>query len=90
MNWLSKNHKKSECNMARRKTPSIIIAYWDTQDPRNEGWAWRAIWYDDEGYQEHEESGDFDGREDLQAVSVKSRARRAAGFPGTRIPVEIK
>ena len=33
--------------------------YWDSQDPNNEGWAYR-LFYDDE----HQESGPFDWEED--------------------------
>jgi len=76
--------------MARRERPSIILVYWDKQDPREPGWAWRAIYYDYEGEREHEESGAIEGRRNLSTKTLERRARKEAGFAGTRIPVEIK
>ena len=75
--------------MAKRENPTIVIAYWDTSDPGNKGWAWRAIWYSRDGERQHEESGGFDGRSSLSETAIQRRARAAAGFPRTRIPVEI-
>jgi hypothetical protein len=70
--------------MTTTEKPSIIIAYWDTSDPNNKGWSWRAHWFDEDGEHEHEESGGFDGRSNLSDASVTSRARKAAGQAGRR------
>jgi hypothetical protein len=76
-----------KATMAKRENPTIVIAYWDTSDPSNKGWAWRAIWYSRDGERQHEESGGFEGRSSLSETAIQRRAREAAGF--TRIPVEI-
>ena len=77
---------------SKKNRPSIIIAYWDTSDPNNEGWAYRAIYVDDEGQvrSEWEESGEVQGRASLSEQTLMRRARAAAGYPGTRIPVEVR
>jgi hypothetical protein len=75
--------------MARRENPTIVIAYWDTYDPFNKGWAWRAIWYSRDGERQHEESGGFEGDSSLSETDIMRRARAAAGFPQTRIPVAL-
>jgi len=75
--------------MSRDKKPSLITAYWDVSDPSNKGWSWRAFWTSRTGEHEHEESGGFEGRESLSESTVASRARKAAGYPRSRIPVEV-
>ncbi len=65
--------------------PEHIEAYWDTSDPNNVGWAYRTHYPGG-----HQESGEIEGRRDLSDSTLTSRARAAAGFPGTRIPVKIR
>jgi hypothetical protein len=72
-----------------RGKPDSIEVWWDTQDPHNLGWAFRAYWRDRSGRVEHEESGEVDGRSDLSDTTLVRRARAAAGYPGSRIPVKI-
>lgn len=72
-----------------RQLPASITAYWSTEDPTNPGWAWRAVYTDDEGFPYREESGAFDGRESLKDASVVSRARKAAGASRSTVPVRI-
>lgn len=74
----------------RKDKPSIIIAYWDTEDSSNVGWAYRALWFDENGEISHEESGEFDGRENLSEKTIERRARAAAGYSRTQVPVDIK
>jgi hypothetical protein len=75
---------------SKQTRPGLIIAYWDTTDPNNLGWSWRAFWYDRDGEQTHEESGGFDGRKSLSDETITRRARSAAGHGGSRVPVEIR
>jgi hypothetical protein len=76
--------------MSKREKPSLIIVFWDDSDPNNEGWSFRAYWYGDDGRKEHEESGGVEGRSSLSHDTLMRRARAAAGWPGTRITVEVR
>ncbi len=67
-----------------RGKPDHIEVYWDDQDSKNTGWAFRAHWSDG-----HEESGEIEGRSDMSDATLTSRARAAVGYPGTRIPVRV-
>jgi hypothetical protein len=86
--------KESSLEESRRpgvhERPDLIVAYWDTSDPNNVGWAWRAFWYDEHDRVTHEESGEFEGRSNLSPDTITSRARKAAGHGGSRVPVEIR
>jgi len=68
--------------------PVVIHAFWDDQDPRNEGWAWRAYYIDSNGDMYYE-SGPFDGTARLSDRSIVRRTRAAAGWIRSRVPVEI-
>lgn len=75
--------------MARGK-PHHITAYIDQDgDDPSSPWAWRATWLDREGRIEHEESGGFDGRRKLSDATAARRAKAAAGFSRTKVPVRV-
>jgi hypothetical protein len=57
------------------KPPAEIVAYWDTAEPDNHGWAYRLYWCDEDGNIEHEESGAIDS--DLESDATPADVRAA-------------
>lgn len=67
------------------KTPKRIQVYFDTQDPKNNGWAYRCFSGD------HEDSGPLGARRLNASDKLLTRlARAACSVSHTRTPVTIR
>lgn len=81
--------------MTKCKRPDHIDVWYDTQDPRTPGWAYRAYYFRPGGTRtadpiKHEESGPLPStRREVSARTLTRHARKAVGCPRTRVPVVI-
>jgi hypothetical protein len=70
--------------MTVARTLTAARAYYDTSDPRNEGWAYRLYWSDD-----HEESGPMDADTDDHAEVLTELRAMVASYGGSGEPEAV-
>ena len=67
--------------------PTRIEVYYDTQDPRNKGWAYRAYFSRDSDRAREESGPHTSRRRDVKLATLARQARKAVGCPRSRTMV---